>query len=161
RLPAQMRKLFILVVAIAGWAQDPVFEVASVRPAEPGARQPSIRRDPTGGFSASNVSLRAPIVPAHNILDFSLSRAPRWTRSERYDVVAKAPSAVKKSDTWAMLRALLAERFHLAVHRETKELPVYELVVAKSGLKIGEATRPPGPADDWCKEGSGRLQCYR
>ena len=155
-----MRQLLVLALAVAAWAQGPVFEVASVRLAEAGVKGMNIRRDPAGGISAWNVNLRTLIVLAYNIQDFQLSGGPRWMAAQRYDVIAKAPAGVQKSDTWPMLRALLAERFHLVVHRETRESAVYELSVAKGGLKIHPATRLQGEADDWCRQGSGHLQCY-
>jgi uncharacterized protein (TIGR03435 family) len=154
------RQVFLLAMAATGWAHGPVFEVASVRPAGPAVKRTDIRRDPAGGISAMNVSLRTLIVLAYNIQDFQISGAPGWIGSERYNVVARAPAGARKSETWAMLRALLEERFHLVVHRETKETAVYELTVAKSGLKIQEARRAPGETDDWCRQGSGHLQCY-
>jgi len=153
------RYLSVLAIAAAGWAQGG-FEVASVRPAAPGAKGMNIRRDAAGGITASNVNLRTLIVLAYNIQDYQLSGGPGWIESERYEVIAKVPADARKSDTWPMLRALLAERFHLAVHRETKETAVYELGVAKNGLKISEARRPPAETDDWCRQGSGHLQCY-
>src|SRR5438477_5910304 len=116
-----IRYLSALTIATLAYAQAPVFEVASVRPAQPGIKGMNIQRDPVGGISASNVNLRTLIVLAYNIQDHQLSGAPGWIESERYDVIAKAPPDARKSDTWPMLRALLAERFHLAVHRETKE----------------------------------------
>src|SRR5262245_28373165 len=123
-----MNQLALLAMAaVAACAQSPVFDVASVRPANPGIKGMNIRRDPAGGISASNVTLRMLIVLAYNIQDYQLSGAPGWIESERYDVIAKAPADARKNDTWPMLRALLAERFHLAVHRETKEIPLYEL----------------------------------
>jgi bla regulator protein BlaR1 len=154
------RQLSVLALSAVAWAQGPAFEVASVRPANPAAKRPDIRRDPAGGFRAANVDLRTLIVLAYNIQDYQLADAPGWIKSERYDVVAKAPADASKSDTWPMLRALLAERFHLEVHRELKESTVYDLEVAKSGLKIHAATRAPAEADDWCRQGAGHLQCY-
>ena len=155
-----IKQLSVLAMAAASWAQSPAFDVASVRPANAETKGMNIRCDPAGGFTASNVNLRTLIVLAYNIQDYQLSGAPGWIASERYDVIAKAPADAPKSDTWPMLRALLAERFHLAVHRETKEAAVYELVVAKNGLKIQDAKRAPGETDDWCRQGSGHLQCY-
>src|SRR5437867_1247626 len=105
-----LRQLSVLAMAAVGWAQGPVFEVASVRPANPGIKGTSIRRDPAGGISALNVNLRTLLVLAYNIQDYQLSGAPGWIESERYDVIAKAPAHARKNDTWTMLRALLAER---------------------------------------------------
>src|SRR5262245_38099408 len=116
-----MRHISILLTAAFAFAQGPAFEVASVHHAEPGIKAMNIRRDPAGGISALNVNVRTLIVMAYNIQDHQLSGASGWIESERYDVIAKAPAGIKRTDTWAMLQTLLAERFHLAVHHETKE----------------------------------------
>jgi uncharacterized protein (TIGR03435 family) len=156
-----MRLLFLLALAAGARAQGPVFEVASVRPAaNAGIKGMDIRRDDAGGIRMSNVNVRTMIVLAYMIQEHQLAGAPGWTESERYDVLAKAPAEARKNDTWPMLRALLEERFHLAVHRETREATIYELKVAKGGLKIQEAQRAKGPADDWCRQGKGHLQCF-
>jgi uncharacterized protein (TIGR03435 family) len=65
-------------------------------------------------------------------------RRPGWSRLDaaRYDVLAKAPGAAKEDDMRPMLQALLAERFHLTLHRETRTLPVLALVAAKGGHKM-------------------------
>jgi uncharacterized protein (TIGR03435 family) len=77
---------------------------------------------------------------------------PDWFDSDRYDVVARVPQGVPDSELMPMLQALLKERFHLAVHREMKEMPVFDMVVAKGGLKIWPfdparpVVKPPLPA---------------
>ena len=73
-----------------------------------------------------------------------ISGAPRWATSDRFDVVATANSTasnapLSKDQVREMLRALLADRFQLKVHRETKEIPVYALVAMKSGSKLQPA----------------------
>ena len=71
--------------------------------------------------------------------------APVWLDSERYDIVAKAAGDAAHDQSMARLQTLLAERFRVALHRETREHPVYELVVAKSGLKMKrEPAAAPG-----------------
>jgi uncharacterized protein (TIGR03435 family) len=65
---------------------------------------------------------------------------PDWMRQERWDILAKIPEGGSKDQVPEMLLALLTERFKLAVHRDTKDLPVYALVVGKNGLKMKEST---------------------
>jgi uncharacterized protein (TIGR03435 family) len=65
---------------------------------------------------------------------------PEWINTERYTIVAKAAGAVPADQILLMLQTLLAERFRLAIHREKKEMPVYELLVAKNGPKLKDAT---------------------
>ncbi|SPE39264.1 conserved hypothetical protein [Candidatus Sulfopaludibacter sp. SbA3] len=76
-----------------------------------------------------------------------------WLKPDRYDIVAKMPLEARQNQRPAMLQALLAERFKLAVHREIREMPVYALVVAKGGLKI----QPVEAGSGGLTGGSGKL----
>jgi uncharacterized protein (TIGR03435 family) len=127
------------------------FEVASIKANKSGSdRSPGGVR-PGGGFTATNWSLRALILWAYGIETPSLLEgAPDWLDSSHYDIDAKAeagaiPAGAHGRAVWdktrAMLRALLADRFHLEMRRETKEMPVYEISVAKNGLKLTKSTR--------------------
>jgi bla regulator protein BlaR1 len=128
------------------------FEVASVKPNQSSdARSPSMIL-PGGRFTATNNTLRALILNAYGIsaMPYLLTGGPGWIDSARYDVEAKAAAGVIPADapsrvlwerTRLMLQTLLADRFKLAVRRETKEMPVYRLVVAKSGRKLRESQR--------------------
>ena len=73
---------------------------------------------------------------AYNAKDFQIVGAPSWANSEGYDVTAKAEGNATFETMRPMLQSLLADRFKLRLHRETRDLPVYELVEAKGGLKI-------------------------
>src|SRR5215475_1617211 len=126
-----LRHFLVWTMVVAAWPQFPTFEVASIRPAQGVAKSMSIRRDPAGGIVFANANLKTLVVMAFNIQDYQVAGAQGWMESERYDVTAKAPVDAKKSDTWRMLQALLADRFRLVVERETKLMPVYELLVAK------------------------------
>ena len=64
---------------------------------------------------------------------------PDWVAQERFDIAAKLPDGASRDNVPAMLQALLADRFQLKVHRDSKEFPVYALAVAKSGPKLHEA----------------------
>jgi uncharacterized protein (TIGR03435 family) len=89
--------------------------------------------------------LRISIQYAFGVKDTEIAGGPGWLGIERYDVVAKAdsPRQLSEKELEPPLRALLADRFKLTVHRETKELPMYSLILAKSGPKV---TRHAGPA---------------
>lgn len=134
------------------------FEVASIKPSSPDARGVMIQNQPGGGLRMTNVPLRVLITQAYDIRDFQLSGGPGWMNSDRYDITAKAdrsaatdspppdPRQLSDSQVKTMmeqmrerLRSLLADRFQLAIHRETKDAPVYALVVAKGGSKLQEA----------------------
>ncbi len=88
---------------------------------------------------------------AYGLSDLQIT-GPDWLDSDPYDVVAKAPQDAPDTELMPMLQALLKERFHLAVHREMKEMPVFDMVVAKGGLKIWQfdparpVPKPPLPA---------------
>ena len=86
----------------------------------------------SGRFPATNNALEMLIKTAYKLKDFQISGRPPWIKSARYDVTAE--------QFRAMLRALLADRFKLIVHTEAKEVPVYALVPAKTGLKITAVT---------------------
>jgi uncharacterized protein (TIGR03435 family) len=80
---------------------------------------------------------------AYNVKDFQLSGGPGWANSELYDIVAKGDGNATRPQLRLMLQALLKDRFKLALRRETKDVPIYELVVAKGGPKIQEDTTSP------------------
>jgi uncharacterized protein (TIGR03435 family) len=89
-----------------------------------------------GRFTASNATLKFLIQAAYRVRDDQIVGGPRWLDSVRYDIVAKAPGSVKQEDYRALLQGLLADRFQLSLHRDTRMLQTYELTVAKGGLKI-------------------------
>ena len=89
-----------------------------------------------GRFSVTSTLLRTLIRNAYKVPDFTISGGPAWIDSDRYDIDAKSAGAAQGSERMAMLQTLLAERFQLALHRETKTSPGYALVVSKAGLKM-------------------------
>jgi uncharacterized protein (TIGR03435 family) len=151
-----MRGLFRTVIglftiltslAIAQTDPRPEFEVASIKPSAPDARGMFIRPGPGGGIMITNMSLKELMVIAYRIQPFQISGGPPWFDSLRYDIVAKPESKTKQGDITLMLQSLLADRFQLTVRRETKELPVYAMVLAKKDGKLGPGLVEP-------KEGS-------
>jgi bla regulator protein BlaR1 len=125
----------------------PAFEVASIKPNNSGDGRVMIGGQPGGRFTASNVPLKLLIRQAYQLQDFQIIGGPSWIASDRYDIVAKAedgtPPEPPSLDRTApsriqlMIRALLAERFQLVTHNETRELPIYALVLARSDGKLG------------------------
>jgi uncharacterized protein (TIGR03435 family) len=124
----------------------PSFEVASIKPDRSGSPGMRIMTGPER-FNAEGVTLRQLISMAYGVKDFQLSGGPSWINSERYDIQAKAEdSFVEKLKTLPpdqamqqlglLLQSLLADRCKLQVSHETKDLPVYALVVAKNGPKL-------------------------
>jgi uncharacterized protein (TIGR03435 family) len=132
----------ILACAMSIRAQSPgapAFEVASVKPNKSGASNSSTSGNATS-FTAVNVSLRQLIVFAYRLKDFQVG-APSWTESERYDIAARSPEG-GQGDNRQRLQTLLADRFTLKVHRETREQPVYALILARSDGRLGPQLKP-------------------
>jgi uncharacterized protein (TIGR03435 family) len=134
----------ILLAAVSGRGQTdmpPAFEVASVKPNTSGSGS-SHTSGTTGQLTITNRSLKEPIETAYNVQDFQIA-GPEWLGAVKFDIVAKIPAGAQKDQRPAMMQALLAERFQLAVHRESKEMPAYALVVGKSGPKL-QQVKPGG-----------------
>ncbi|MGP0074894.1 MAG: TIGR03435 family protein [Bryobacteraceae bacterium] len=122
------------------------FEVASIKLNKSAEFGGMIRPSPGGRFIGTNIPLRFVITVAYSIKDFQLSGAPPWLMSERYDIEAKAEGNANFDAMRPMLQTLLEERLMLKVHHETKELPVYALMVGKAGkLHPAEGECPPPP----------------
>jgi uncharacterized protein (TIGR03435 family) len=113
----------------------PAFEVASVKPTSPDSHF-EIRLDP-GKYTATRVQLRLLIQDAYSVEEFRISGAPAWVFNDLWDMVAKSDGAFGVERRKLMLQTLLAERFQLRVHWESREMPVYALVVDKNGPKLG------------------------
>lgn len=130
------------VCAVASLAQQPTarFEVASVKPNNTGA-EPSMNLPPRGSVAIVSVPLENVIVNAYGIPAFRVLDAPDWIRRERFDISAKIPDDAAAGPL-SMLQSLLEERFKLRVHRETREQPIYTLVVARSDGRRGPRLKP-------------------
>jgi uncharacterized protein (TIGR03435 family) len=126
-------------------AQPPVadsqlaFEVASVRPSGPDAMRGPLLFPPGGRFTVPNLDLRTIVQGAYDVRSIQLTGGPSWLY-ERYAIQAKTPEgSFDEGQIKLMLRNLLAERFQLKLHHETKEFSIYALVVAKGGVKLQES----------------------
>jgi uncharacterized protein (TIGR03435 family) len=127
-------KFFLVAVAMLCRAQAPGFEAASVKLSAPG-EQTRIRRDP-GRLDVANLTLRALVRYAYDVRDIQISGGPAWFDSDHWDIAATAGREVTDDERKKMLQSLLTERFRMTIRRESKELPVYALVVAKNGSKL-------------------------
>jgi uncharacterized protein (TIGR03435 family) len=143
-----MRLSAVLLICAAAFGQAPVFEVATVKPAAPGGRS-GITSDP-GRLSARNVSLKELMVEAWQVQYSQIAGGPAWLGSDMFDVEAKSEQPVGRDQSRLMLRALLSERFKLAVHTEKKEMRVYTLRTIKGASKLhpveDAASGPPKSA---------------
>jgi uncharacterized protein (TIGR03435 family) len=129
----------IFFASLAAFAQ-PAFEVASVKPAPPPTDH-NLRVQmggDAGRVNYSNVTLMNVMTKAYGVKEHQIT-GPDWLKTERYDIVATVPSGTPKDQIPLMLQSLLADRFKLTLHRESKVMPVYALVVGKNGPKLHEA----------------------
>jgi uncharacterized protein (TIGR03435 family) len=129
---------YLVLLCAAGFAQS--LEVASVKPALPDSRvRGSMRGGPgtgdPGQITYTNVTLHNVLLRAYDIQTFQLT-GPDWLQSRKYDISAKVPPGTTKAQFGPMLQKLLADRFHLVIHHETKDLQGFELVAGKSGAKL-------------------------
>jgi uncharacterized protein (TIGR03435 family) len=115
---------------------EPKFDVASIKPNNSG-RLFSLQNFRAGRFTATNATVQILIMGAYDIHEFELTGGPGWITSDRFDITATAPGPQEPETVRALLRSLLGERFALATHRETRQLPVYRLAVARSDRKLG------------------------
>jgi uncharacterized protein (TIGR03435 family) len=121
-----------------------VYEAASVKPNKEGGRGSSIRRQPGGRLTATNFPLRALITFAYQLQPFQLAGDPDWLRNEFFDIVAKMEGdppptmpGMGPDPHMVAMRTLLADRFKLAVHRETREMDIYALVLNRPDGTLG------------------------
>jgi uncharacterized protein (TIGR03435 family) len=127
-------------------AAPPAFAVVSIKAVKPdfaalkGALEPAVSFSP-GSVTMSSVTLKAVIMAAYGMKDYQIS-GPAVLTSGWYDILAKAESPVPVEQIRLMLQGLLADRFKLALHRDTKELAMYALAAGK-----GEPKLTPGKAD--------------
>src|SRR6185312_4145205 len=148
-----MRRILALALLAAPViAQTGGFDVVSIKPSDPFSERQRIGISPGGSFEAIGVRLSDLIQQAYNLRPFQLVSASGWMETDRYEIHTKdekpGPSEADlakmtaeqqnafREQFLAKLQALLADRFQLKFHRETKEMPVYILTVAKGGSKL-------------------------
>jgi len=134
-------------------ASGQTFDIASVKPSQPGVQPNSnfplgpgdVYVQNGGLFSANNLPLVTYIFFAYKFIgnqaQYLLPQLPEWTKTEQFDVQARAAGNPGKDQMRLMMRALLADRFKLAVHNETREIPVFAFVLVKPG-KLGPQLKP-------------------
>jgi uncharacterized protein (TIGR03435 family) len=143
----------------AAWGQTApatalTFEVATIRPAPPITPEQIRARTAHIGMTVDgtrvdigSASLTGLIMQAYQVKTYQVA-GPDWLTGYRqnYDILAKMPEGATRDRVPEMLRALLAERFKLAVHRESREHPVYALMAGKNGTKLKQAPPDSEPA---------------
>jgi uncharacterized protein (TIGR03435 family) len=165
-MPVFRWALGCLLLAYLGAAQSPAFEVVSIKPNKTDDfRNMRMKVLPGGRFSASALPVRMLLVSAYNLPmnpSERLSGVPDWVNREQYDIEAKAPAGAfpegmptseARAKMQAMLQTLLEDRFKLVMRRETKDVSMYALTVAKGEPKlqkssVEEKDCPLGPTDE-------------
>jgi uncharacterized protein (TIGR03435 family) len=115
--------------------ERPAFDVASVKPCDEGAQLGTMMQEKTGSLYYRRVNLLAVMRRAYNV-DAPQIDGPSWLGSDCYDFQARFPENAAVARMQQMLQNLLAERFALKVHMEKRELPAFNLVLAKGGIKM-------------------------
>ena len=124
-------------------AAPPRFEVAAIKPCEPGTPEPPGLRMgmvrytfPGGRFEAHATTVEFLLEWSYGLLPSQHSRGPSWMENEKFDIVAKAPGNASDEQMMLMTQALLAERFNLKFHHESREAPVLVLGLGKTAPKL-------------------------
>jgi uncharacterized protein (TIGR03435 family) len=132
----------MLVVGVAISAQEPppAFEAASIK------ETTDLPRGPTpfapDRFTRSNITLANLLIYVHQVAPFQILGGPEWVRTTRFTVEAKADGRPTADQMRLMVQRLLEERFALKVHKETRELPRYALVMAREDKRLGPKLKP-------------------
>ena len=158
-LPTLAGRLVLAAAALAAFAAPlargqaqsdnprPAFDVASVKPSQSTDYWDSVAPMKNGRFSARHVTAKLLLGIAYRIDATRISGGPQWLDSDRFDVEAKCDGQPPDKDLALMLQSLLADRFHLKAHSETKVVSTYALVVVHGGPKIQPVEHRDCPAD--------------
>jgi uncharacterized protein (TIGR03435 family) len=149
-------RVFVFFAAATLAAQQPTFEVATVKLSTPEEHSIGMLVHPGGRMTITNYTLRMLLHDAYLVQDFLIEGGPKWASEDRYSITATPPPGSKSSqvnpanpklppidEERQMLQALLADRFGLAVHEEMREGSALALVAAPQGYKM----KPPQHAD--------------
>jgi len=144
----------ILAAALCSGQVTARFEIVSIKPSKSDDRGGGMRPI-AGGFSARNLSVNMLIQSAYNLKPWQISGGSGWVVTDRYDIEAKTEGKPSFQERLEMLRPLLADRFQLKFHRETRQMPIYSLTVTKNGPKL-QATAAGVPG--YIRPGRGLLE---
>ena len=117
-------------------APQATFDAVSIKPDKSGDNRVMLRPEPGGRFLATNATVEMLVNTAYQLKPHQLIGGPSWITSEHFDIEAKAESSIPFNQMRPMLQAMLADRFKLAVHHETWQVPQYFLVLVNEG-KLG------------------------
>jgi bla regulator protein BlaR1 len=125
--------------AVAGKA---AFDVTSVKPNNSGSGRIMMLPAANGGWQASNVTLGMLVRLAFQLQDNQIAGGPKWLFEDRFDVMGTGVAAGKDGPLFEKVKTMLVDRFHLVTHVEKRDLPIYELVLARRDGKLGEKLTP-------------------
>jgi uncharacterized protein (TIGR03435 family) len=130
----------LMLLSLAHGQEKPArltFDVAVIRPSDPGVRGGGIKPLPGGnGYLVQNMPVKAMISLMYKVPGRQITGVPDWLNNQGYDIQAKADHAYSLDELHLMFQNLLADRFNLKFHKEVREGPVYALVVDKTGPKM-------------------------
>ena len=136
---------FIATVSYGVQKPNAVFDVASVRMGDPNSVRQGIHIQPGGRFNTTNTTLKMLVAFAYDVENYQIAGGPAWSESDKFTIDAKPvdPALIPSgpegdAQIRLMVRSLLAERFKVSVHRDTKEDRIYNLVIGKNGSKLNE-----------------------
>ena len=139
--------LLLTITQMSGQvAQMPAFEVAAIKPATPGDTSGKFAVMQSGHqFVVRNYSVKDLVSFSYDLPTRRISGGPAWTDLDKYNILAGTPGEARPNlvEQMAMVRSLLDDRFQFRYHHEQRELPVYELTVAKNGMKLTPSAAPP------------------
>jgi len=139
----------LALAALLAQAQqpNPSFDVVSIRPQSPDDNRFRAKPPANGRFTATGSAAKFLLMLAFDVQESQIAGGPAWFDKEKWDIEAKSGDETRRyndAESRAMLRTLLAERFSLKIHRETRQLPVYILGIAKGGPKFKALDRDRG-----------------
>jgi uncharacterized protein (TIGR03435 family) len=130
-----------LLLSIPAFSQQRLeFEVAAIKRSDPSHVGAQTFFAPGGKFAALTAPLKSLVCFAYQLREHQVAGGPTWFDTEPFDVTAKADEHATSDHLRTMVQTLLADRFQLKFHRETREQPIYALVLGKSGPKFQEVS---------------------
>jgi uncharacterized protein (TIGR03435 family) len=151
--------VILLLISSSAWAQTeakPTFEAASIKMSRATGGSGHSHQETDTGLLRGSMTLKSYIMAAYNMKQYQVAGGPKWIDDSTYDIVAKLEMAnlpklranltpnqratAEEERLHTALQELLADRFQLKFHHETKEMPAYALTVARSGFKLKEAS---------------------
>lgn len=142
RMAMVRRPALLLTLSLSLFAQE--FEVASIKQSVQ-----NVQTQTSAGLSIDGAMVRYTALDlklylgmAFRLKNYQIA-APDWMKSIRWDITAKLPEGASSKQIPEMMQTLLRDRFQMKMHRETRDLPVYGLVIGRNGIKLKESTSEP------------------